>query len=269
MKKNLLSALLIVATVNVFATVLTVSNQSPNPGQYTTIQAAINAATAGDSIYIHPSSVVYAGFSLDRQLTIISSGFEPSSANPNPYAFVNPSVASSINASGSKIIGIYFQNGFGMDVTGLHDFTLSRCILVNIGSRLPINGYNIILTENFFYQFGFSSYNGLGTAHDILISNNVFLVGGTYRPFDNIHGVTNLTVNNNLFYGYNTPLSISGGSGTSGIIFSNNIFNKVAFTSVSGCTFSNCLTYQCTGNTPWINNGTDRSEEHTSELQSR
>ncbi|MEP7264551.1 MAG: hypothetical protein ABI772_08635, partial [Bacteroidota bacterium] len=83
MKKSLLFAIFSIAASNVFATVLTVSNQSPNPGQYTTIQAAINAATAGDTVYVHPSATHYAPFNLDRKLTIIGNGFEANQVNPN------------------------------------------------------------------------------------------------------------------------------------------------------------------------------------------
>ena len=147
MKKNLLSAILFIATANAFATVHTVSNQSPNPGQYTTIQAAINVATAGDTVYVHPSQFPYDDFSLNKLLTIMGNGIEPSTANPNPYSIIqytNPQAGihvNSINASGSKFIGLYLTR---MDFAqGIHDITITRCSVTLL--TLPANMYNLKL----------------------------------------------------------------------------------------------------------------------------
>jgi hypothetical protein len=42
---------------SVFATIRTVSNDPQNPAQFTTIQAAVNAAAAGDPVYVNSSSL--------------------------------------------------------------------------------------------------------------------------------------------------------------------------------------------------------------------
>ena len=269
MKKNLLSALLIVATVNVFATVLTVSNQSPNPGQYTTIQAAINAATAGDSIYVHPSPNNYAPFNLDRQLTIIGNGFEPATVHPNPYSLIfggNCNI-NNLNASGSKIIGLWFYNSnISFAAAGIHDFTITRCEFTIQRTFFAANMYNITIAENLFYESGLHGSSASGSAaYGFLITNNVFRHSyaccSAQYPFDGWNGIVNTIVTNNLFY--SGGAFGNGGADnriaqtSSGITFSNNIFNKVEFGSLSTSTFSNCITFGCVGNTPWINNGTD------------
>jgi CTP:molybdopterin cytidylyltransferase MocA len=40
------------------AAVHTVNNNNPSPGQFATLQAAVNAATAGDTIYIHVRQII-------------------------------------------------------------------------------------------------------------------------------------------------------------------------------------------------------------------
>lgn len=58
-----------------FATVRTVSNNAGTVAQYTTIQAAVNAAVNGDTIYLHGSTVPYVGFTVtDKRLVVIGPG---------------------------------------------------------------------------------------------------------------------------------------------------------------------------------------------------
>jgi hypothetical protein len=78
MKTNLL---LLVATFMVIianATILTVNNNPAGFAQYNTIQAAINAAESGDTILVHGSETVYAGFTINnKKLAIIGPGVFP------------------------------------------------------------------------------------------------------------------------------------------------------------------------------------------------
>ena len=59
------------------ATIHTVSNNPTTIAHFSTIQAAINAAASGDTIYVHGSPNVYAGFTLSKTLAIIGAGFSP------------------------------------------------------------------------------------------------------------------------------------------------------------------------------------------------
>ena len=262
MKKIIFFALMLCASTT-FATVRTVSNQIPNPGQYTTIQAAINASSAGDTVYVHGSPLSYSGFNLDRQLTIIGAGFEPLSLNVNPNTIILGGGAVSINnvnASGSKLIGMFFNTNLNT-TPGLHDITISRCKFAASSYAISFspNMYNVTITENYFEGNGLTyGWNGsIGTPHDFTIANNVFWNYWYGYAFGGWDGVANVQVTNNLFYGgANGPLSIVSGT-SSGLMFSNNIFNKVSFGGLSSCTFSNNLTFLCTGNPPCINNGTD------------
>ncbi|MBY0436007.1 MAG: hypothetical protein K2U26_18100, partial [Cyclobacteriaceae bacterium] len=47
------------ACQSLFATIRTVSNDPNRPAQFTTIQAALNAATPGDTVYVSGSATAY------------------------------------------------------------------------------------------------------------------------------------------------------------------------------------------------------------------
>lgn len=264
MKKIIFFALMLCASTS-FATVRTVSNQIPNPGQYTTIQAAINAANAGDTVYVHGSATYYSNFTLNKQLTIIGTGFLPQSSNPvNAYSIVSSGFTYvDGSASGSSIIGIYFSGASILIQDNMHDITIWRCQFDGSGNtggalEFRVNNYNMTVVENIFFEggigYGISSFTTIGSPHDFLITNNIFRTNGG-KAFHYWPVIQNVTVSNNLFYGNGTTNIANGYA--QGITFSNNIFNKVAFGGVSSCTFSNNITYLCNGNTPWINNGTD------------
>ena len=64
--------------LNMSATVRTVSNNPGTVAQYTTIQAAVNASTNGDTVYVHGSPVTYTGFNItDKRLVIMGPGRSP------------------------------------------------------------------------------------------------------------------------------------------------------------------------------------------------
>lgn len=266
--KQLLTIILLSLLVTYsFATIRTVSNHNPNPGQYTTIQNAINASASGDTIYVHPSPNNYAGFTLDRRLVIIGGGFEPSSLNTIVYTNIDGSstIINNINASFSTITGIRFTNvPINFTASGIHDISINRCYFNLTLITFMTNMYNVTVSENVFYESGvaMNQFSGPGSANNFLITNNVFrhsyFCCGAKFSFDNFNGVANTTIVNNLFY------SGGGGGGdnriannSSGLAFSNNIFNRINFSGLSGSTFSNCLTYNCSSNTPWIDNGSD------------
>ena len=64
--KNLLLLSCLLFTSLLQAKVLTVSNRSGNSAQYETVPAAIAAAAAGDTIYIHGSETSYGNIIIDK-----------------------------------------------------------------------------------------------------------------------------------------------------------------------------------------------------------
>src|SRR5438270_339866 len=75
--KKLISILLCsVLSTTIFATIRTVSNFDSS-GQYRTIQAAIDASSAGDSVYVIGSPYTYDGFLLTKKLALFGPGWSP------------------------------------------------------------------------------------------------------------------------------------------------------------------------------------------------
>src|SRR5262245_57820134 len=91
------------------AAVLTVDNNGNSPGQYTSLQAAITAANAGDSIYISGSINSYGNVSLAKRLMLFGPGYNPAKQDPMTATIGSialDTVISVSGASGSKIYGI-------------------------------------------------------------------------------------------------------------------------------------------------------------------
>lgn len=57
------------------ATIWTVNNAGSGAAQFTSLQAAINAASPGDTILVHPSSVSYGNITISKRLIIFGGGF--------------------------------------------------------------------------------------------------------------------------------------------------------------------------------------------------
>src|SRR6266536_5473948 len=83
--------------VNMYATGRTVSNNPNTLAQYNTIQAAIDASSSGDTVYVHGSSTPYGGFNLNnKRLTIIGPGWSPVQ-NFMPF---KATISSAVNIAG-------------------------------------------------------------------------------------------------------------------------------------------------------------------------
>ena len=76
-------AIVILFSASLFATVRTVSNNPATLAQFNTIQAAIDASSSGDVIYIHGSPNDYTTFTItEKRLTIIGPGWSPNKNLP-------------------------------------------------------------------------------------------------------------------------------------------------------------------------------------------
>src|SRR5215213_2546004 len=97
--------------VNTYATIRTVNNYVNSLAQYTTIQAAVDASTSGDTIYVHGSNVQYAAFTVtDKRLTILGAGWAPVK-NYLPYKSTVASMTfSGIGCDNSEVQGLVFTS---------------------------------------------------------------------------------------------------------------------------------------------------------------
>jgi hypothetical protein len=238
MKKSFLSFCSIIGFSLISnATVWTVSNDVNSPGQFTSAQAAHDAASTGDTLYIHATENTYGDLNINKPLVVLGEGSMPNKQIQYSSIFNNinfsyadfPAIS---NSSGSKLIGLkingtaYMQheNASG---TPVRNISFERCQINSISGSGNSNiafynniinymGYmalyssvitnNIIQTINLDDNSGFSNIvsnniiqNGL-TMKGAIISNNIFYNFASSGTIDNGNGNKELTWSNNLFF---------------------------------------------------------------------
>jgi len=201
MKTLSLTTIFLFTACFLFATQWTVNNRTDlpvNPGQYTTIAAAVTAASVGDTILVAGSSINYGSVTIGKRVVLIGTGYNPQTQDQ----LTSNTGTLYLNASGTIVIGldcIVIINNY------LSNIEVLRCDIgqINFGDSLT----NCIVADNIFYgvQLNFSpsiAYNNL------TLTNNVFIAGASIYgtatfsyPFG-VNIVHNLFLNGN----YNQPL---------------------------------------------------------------
>ncbi len=242
-------------SVNLFATVRTVSNNPGTVAQFTKIQDAVNASVSGDTIYIHGSSIQYDNFTVtDRRLTYIGPGW-------SPLGTFNPLTATvssfSLNGTGcdnSEIQGMVLtgQVTFGTNHPNGIRFIRNKFqgaqVVINYGTS---NFSGFVFQDNWFVK-GQIIGNTNNSYTNCLIQNNIF-----YQDISNtanIYGLNSISVliDHNLFYGPSTGNGVVFAGGCTGLLITNNIFvRKNAAANCTNSTFNNNITYLCGVDDPW------------------
>ena len=237
--KNLLYILLIFVgyAQQVHAAILTVDNNTNSAGQYTSLQNAINAANAGDTLYISGSVSSYGSVSLNKRLTLIGTGYNPAKQNPlvSSTATIALDTVNSISgASGSRIIGL--NSGSLNDNYGAKNILIERNAFNGVSSSLVANSSGFIYRNNVFNS-GNVYLNG---ASNVLYENNIMYNGAFHYS-----GQPSVVINHNLFMN-------NIGSGSYGLYqlsfatITNNIFwgTTPLGANMTNNTFNNNLTFQ-------------------------
>lgn len=223
--------------LNAQAAVHTVNNNVPSPGQYTSVSAAISAATNGDTIYISASPYNYNGFTVNKELTFIGSGHKPQNVNTNVSIVDNIAVT----ANNVRIIG------FNLNRVEINNYTLSGLVVQRSLVRDQVYIYgtlsDITLEGNVFQSTGTNFYPEYGSnLNGITVKNNIFN-GYIYNAYG-YYGMNNFLVKNNLFLG-----TMAFNSSTRLLTINNNIFYRAnPANNVTNSSFNNNISYQCTNN---------------------
>jgi hypothetical protein len=253
MKKSLL--LSCIATLCLSASVFaqTIRRCNNNPGisgvnVYTTIQAAHNAAVAGDIVYVEPSTTNYGTLVATKRLIIIGNGY-----------FLDKNPNNSFDTRTSKISSITFDNGTANSVmTGIEavssisvndiNITITRCNLLsgtNLSFGLSTNlvagqnsrGNNGTITKCILNVTVSGNNSNTVTSqygYNCLVSNCIFWTGG-------VSAMTNTVVSNNVFYRGNN----AGTQNLFGCAVTNNIYDARGITAaiqyVSGTSTGNTI----------------------------
>lgn len=211
MKKKILLVALFVISIGINAKIITVNNNGG--AQYTSLSAAILAATTGDTLYISPSANSYGNVTVDRKLVIYGGGYDIKSSQLNVGTTIDQFTIDSLQVnpkliSGLKVIGIQFNSTFSQDATQKGSYIyIDRCkfngylyiygptVLRNsiINSYVDLNNSkNVIISNNIFY----GNYIGTSNQNSVVVSNNVFV-----NPSNGgIYSFQSAVIQNNIFY---------------------------------------------------------------------
>ncbi len=279
MKKLTTTLVLALVSCCVFATVRTVSNTPATLGQFSTIQAAIDASADSDTVYVYGSPNTYAGFTIqDKKLTVIGPGWAPDKNLPLLATVDGAAIRNSPaggSPDGSELQGLIFSNTVRLSANNVAgDIVVNNLRIIrsqfNSGIIYDLAAAGHLFEGNIFYNT--INFNGSFTYQNFLFQNNMFffLTCCISNMISNLNNVVNVRFDHNLFYSSNNggggTVSVFGGSNRF-LTLTNNIFNQSNVgNNVSFSTFNNNITNNITLNvanatsnaTPWsVNSNVD------------
>jgi len=212
-------------------------NNTGADADYTDIQAAHDAASPGDTLYVEASPTSYGTLTISKKIHIFGTGF-----------FLGENLNLQANVVPSKIDYIYLASG--CDESTVQGMAIIFHILTSgnpsfadvIISRNYINGgiylNSTALIEDIFVLGNYirGSYNTyysirtLGTSNkNLVVLNNIFDYGSVYS-YISFHGQTSAIFTNNIFL--NSSVSAVNSD------FQNNVFLTSSVTNLNQNTFS-------------------------------
>jgi hypothetical protein len=209
------------------AKVLTVSNSASSGGQYTSLQAAIDAAALDDTIYVHGSTDSYGSVSITKRLVIIGAGYAPQGTQLNLASTIISINIDSLTTtipvnpvSNTKLIGLEVTN-INCNDNNINGILIDRCM---ISGTIYVKGKNWILRNSLINTIYIYNYP------------NCLIVGNIINTLNNSNQSTVFISNNIFVTGSFYDISYA--------ILSNNIFwSTTPLTGFTYCTFNNNVTY--------------------------
>lgn len=215
------------------------NNSATPPNSFTTISAAISAASNGDIIYIEPSSSDYGGINLTKSLTFIGNGYlldGSNNGNDNLQENINNSSLGTITlnagSEGSSFIGlsvhVFYFNSIGITT----DIKIEKCIITNPSFALYAltnsTTNNITVRKCYFPSFSATNiFDGSSyTVNNLTIENCIFNGIAEVRPSSS---------STNLIFRNNTAQRLNG----TGLYVANNIFTSTSNSSFNTCVIRN------------------------------
>ncbi|SDL97058.1 hypothetical protein SAMN05421823_109167 [Catalinimonas alkaloidigena] len=223
----LLSALMLTCPAS--ATILTLDNSENSAAQYASFGAAQNAASAGDTLLVHPSVYSYGDVNLTKRLVLIGPGHDATQLNGMEARF--GIIKLQTNSSGSVIESLLCSAVQGDVFQQTDDITIRNCYLEsgapvkssfgdgssadrwlvegNVMTATNCGGCALLnletssddwIVRNNFIQLG-SNFNGmllLKANATFIFSNNVVLVRQTNFPV--FRQVAGAHFQNNIFW---------------------------------------------------------------------
>jgi hypothetical protein len=213
MKKIILSLCILCTMFSAsHAAVLTLNNNTPTPGQYTTFAAAQTAAGIGDTILVQGSPTSYGSITISKRLTLIGPGHKPNTVSGHGAVFSQLNISNNLTGVrifGLNIIGSYWlgsnvdsvllENIFGVSSAfGISENCNHIIVRGSVLSSINLSGSNAdeIFIENNYITGSLGSWDGTGNK---IVSNNIFAGSGGSNLISS--GIRNTIFRNNIFYG--------------------------------------------------------------------
>lgn len=246
--------------LNMHATVRTVSNYPSTLAQFNTIQAAVDASSDGDTIYIHGSPVTYAGFTItQKRLTILGPGWAPEKSFLPFKATVQQMSTEGLNCAGTEIQGLEITGSVSINTAAQNLRFIRNHFKGGIHLGQYLGTYKGYVFEGNWFDNAYFSGSGYTTYENILFKNNIFYMSYASNSIYGFTNSINVIFDHNLWYGTAaTPYNCFNGDCRT-LTITNNIFvNRDAGNNNSYSTFNNNITYNGGTNNPWaVNNNTD------------
>jgi hypothetical protein len=234
--KKLLFSMVIMGSLCHFLSAQHLLRVNNNPGfdvDYTTLQAAVDAAIGGDTIYVEGSTAYYAGATINKQLTIVGPGYflneNPKTQANRLEALFNSNLTFAAGSEGSTLMGCRFSSDL---IINVDDITVIRNYLWNVEFETSCD--NILLAQNYVYNTIHAYTPGVltnsvisnniirgqfsthATSGPLVVSNNVLITTNYTFPID----CYNANIQNNILIGAAATISLNSNS------ISNNILTK-------------------------------------------
>jgi hypothetical protein len=240
-------------------TIRRVDGNPANGAPYTTIAAAVAAASAGDTIHIVGAATAYAGATITKKLVIIGPGYflgENSQTQVNKSAArLSSALRFSAGSDTSFVMGLHFDfTGGNVLLDGaINNIIIKRNLMdgyVNFNNTNSGSNNNITIQQNYFsgsnpLSYSYTSTNNNifllnnyieGTIHGLnsstlQIKNNIIETGGN-EAFSSSYPVSNSLIQNNI-------IRIAGASPSANLNGTNSFTNNICNVAVFGTANSN------------------------------
>lgn len=212
--KKILTICLIIMSLFLNAAIITIDNNFPSMGDYTTLQAAHDAANSGDTLFLTPSFIGYRSCNLTKPLTIIGNGYSDTAPSSLPYSVIWGDFSITAEASGGKLLSLDIGSYMFIYAS---NYTIEKCRSTwNI--KIMQGASNVLLRQNKIKRLEYQNQT------IITLYNNYFLTSNHFCLWSELYQVAEATLNafNNLFISdYQCSIQISG---TNSLFVNNIIF---------------------------------------------
>jgi hypothetical protein len=193
------------------AGVITVSNVSNRPAQYTGLQAAVDAAAAGDTILITGGGANYGNVTLVKRLVLIGEGIRSNYVGVD-YLYLRRYNAA-LGSDSSQFIGlginyININGDFSGGSSPLSGYTFERCVL-NYQFYSEYGGLVSDITFRHCYFGGGCTVYFRDTFRNTTLTNCIFNGGAISHQYGNMMN-SQVVIRNSLFLNRTSSFFVQG-----------------------------------------------------------